>query len=97
MILNLNLLFIQSFNFKLLKENQDELELLCAFDVSLDKIRKCIAQCMCVRSFTKFGIKVLWMLQSLGYLTFEDLKLKILEVLDQNWSCPDSARLAVTV
>ena len=39
MILNQNLLFIQSFNFELLKENQDELELLCAFDVSLDKIR----------------------------------------------------------
>ena len=39
---------------------------------------------MYIRGFTKFDIKVLWRLQFSG--VFEDLKFKISEGSDQNWS-----------
>ena len=43
--------------------------------------------CTYIRGFTKFGIKVLFLI---GY------KFKISEGSDQNWSCPESAQLAVS-
>ena len=36
-------------------------------------------------------------LKSTVFGVFEDLKFKISEGLDQNWSCPDPALLAVSV
>jgi hypothetical protein len=46
------------------------------------------------------GCKKVWyqgILKATVSGVFEDLKFKISEGLDQNWSCPDSALLAVTV
>ena len=50
---------------------------------------------MYIRGLTKFGIKVLWRLQFLEYLRSEDLMFEISEGSDQNWTCPESALLAV--
>ena len=49
---------------------------------------------MYIRGCQKFGIKVYWRPQFLEY--FKDLKFKISEGWDQNWSCPESAQLAVS-
>ena len=46
---------------------------------------------MYVRGCQKFGIKVYWRLVS---RVFEDLKFKISEGSDQNWSCPETANRA---
>ena len=50
---------------------------------------------MYIRGFTEFGIKVLWRLQFLEYL-IEDLTFRTSKGSDQNWSCPESALLAVS-
>ena len=49
--------------------------------------------CIPARGVTKFGIKVLWRPVS-G--VFDNLKFKISEGSDQNWSCPESAQMAVS-
>ena len=48
-----------------------------------------------IRGCQKFGIKVY--LKDTVSGVFEDLNFKISEGSDQNWSCPDSALLAVSV
>ena len=52
-------------------------------------------RCIFMRGFTKFGIKGIVKATVSG--VFQDLTFEISEGSDQNWSCPESAQLAVSV